>query len=139
MGLVVLLSVASVCISEASEVAIGGYSPVAYFTEGRALLGDVEFSVSHGGKTYFMRNAAEAERFRADPDRYVPRYNVCPYSLAHGKQLPIDPTNFRIVGGYLLLFHKSEMADGLAAFKASGLTDDELIERADKAFTLLRF
>ena len=123
----------------ASEPSIGGYSPVAYFTEGEALLGSEQYSVSHEGKTYYLRNADEVEIFSASPDKYVPRYELCPYSLAHGKKLPLDPTNFQVVGGHLLLFHLSEEADGLAAFKSSGLSDQELLDRADKQFTLIRF
>lgn len=53
--------------------------------------------------------------------------------------LPLKPLNFKIVGGYLLLFHKSETKDGLAGWEKSGLSHEELLERADKSFKLLGF
>ncbi len=134
-----LLSLTASVSAHAADVAIGGYSPVAYFTEGEALPGSEAHSVTHAGKTYHLRNAEEVALFNENPDQYVPRYEICPYSLAHGDKLPLDPTNFQIVGGYLLLFHKSEEADGLAAFRSSGLSEQELLDRADKQFTLLRF
>lgn len=56
-----------------------------------------------------------------------------------GMTLPLKPLNFKIVGGYLLLFHKSETKDGLAGWEKSGLSHEELLERADKSFKLLGF
>ena len=134
-----ILICAITATAHATDAAIGGYSPVAYFTEGQALKGLEEFSVVHKGKHYFLRNTTEVELFKSSPDKFVPRYELCPYSLALGQTLPIDPTNFQIIGGHLLLFHKSENMDGLASFQSSELSDEELLERADKQFTLLRF
>lgn len=123
----------------ADNYAIDGYSPVAYFTEGEAMKGDPSHSALHEGKTYLFRNNEELEAFTDNPEKYTPRYDLCPYSLTTGSTLPIDPTNFKIVGGYLLLFHQSEQMDGLVSFEASGLTEQELLERADKQFKLLTF
>ena len=119
--------------------AIDGYSPVSYFTVGTPEKGSEQFSVEYGGKTYFLTNAEQVDLFKQNPDKYRPRYETCPYSLTLGQQKPLDPTNFQILGGYLLLFHKSDMMDGLAAFKESGLSEAQLIERADKQYVLLRF
>ena len=126
-------------VSAESTPAIGGYSPVSYFTAGQPEVGSAEFAVEHDGNTYYLTSAEQVELFAQNPDKYRPRYEACPYSLTLGERKPLDPTNFQIVGGYLLLFHRSDMMDGLAAFKDSGLTDQELIERADKEYVLLRF
>ena len=125
--------------AESPPVAISGYSVISYFTVGQAERGSEEFSVVHEGKRYLFTNEEQQARFEADPERYRPRYELCPYSLALGHKLPLDPTNFQIVGGYLLLFHKSDEVDGLAEFKSSGLSEEELLQRADKSYTLLRF
>lgn len=119
--------------------AIEGYSPVSYFTKQRAEKGREEFSVTHRDRTYWLTSQDQVELFRKDPDRYRPRYDVCPYSLSLGKRLPLDPANFKIVAGSLLLFHKSDQGDGLKAFESSGLSDQELIRRADAAYVLLEF
>lgn len=117
---------------------LGGYSPVSYFTENRAELGQPEFAVSHEGRVYYLTSAAQVDVFNANPDRYQPRFNLCSFSLISGQKMAIDPTNFKVVGDTLLLFHQSEGMDGLAAWNDAGLTDKELIQRADKQFVLLR-
>lgn len=117
---------------------IGGYSPVSYFTEQRAEVGNPEFAVSHQGRVYYLTSQQQVEVFKANPDRYRPRYNLCPFSLVSGRKMAIDPTRFKVIGDSLLLFHRSERMDGLAAWEGSSLTDQELLERADKQFVLLR-
>ena len=136
--LILMILVSAPVLAEPAP-AIGGYSPVSYFTEGKPEQGSAEFAVTHEGKTYHLTNAAQVSLFNQNPDKYRPRYETCPFSLTLGQQKPLDPTNFQILGGYLLLFHKSDMMDGLAAFKESGLTEEELIQRADKEYVLLRF
>lgn len=118
---------------------INGYSPVSYFTKNIAEKGDPKFQVSHDGKLYHLTSAEQVEIFNQNPDKYRPRYDVCPYSLSLGKKVPLDPTNFKVVTGTLLLFHKSEHVDGKQLWNDSGLSDQELIERADKQFLLLEF
>lgn len=122
-----------------SAPSIGGYSPVAYFTENQALKGDPGYTATHEDRLYYFRNAEELAMFNADPEKYVPRFPVCAYSLTLGKRMPIDPTNFQVVEDHLLLFHRSEELDGLALFEESELTDAELLERADREFRLLEF
>ena len=120
--------------------AIGGYSPVSYFTQNRAEKGRAEFAVSHQGVTYFLTSLAQVELFKRDPDKYQPQHDLCPYSLALGKQLPLDPTNFKIVGDSLLLFHVSDTAaDDLADRNSSKLDEQELLQRADSIFEIIRF
>lgn len=122
-----------------TEPAIEGYSPVSYFTEQRAEKGRAEFSVDHAGRTYWLTSQEQVDIFNANPEKYRPRYDACPYSLALGKRTPLDPTNFKIVAGSLLLFHRSAENDGLRAFEASGLSEEELIRRADASYVLLKF
>ena len=120
-------------------LAIDGYSPVSYFTKGVAEQGSADHAVQTAdGMTYYLASAEQAALFRANPEKYRPRYRYCPFGLVYGKKLPLDPTNFRIVAGHLLLFHRSaEQGDGLAAWKNEQLTDSELLQRADGAYRLL--
>lgn len=140
-ALLVSLTSAALAIGNDQEppIALEGYSVVSYFTAGRPEQGSPLHAVDHDGRRYLFTDEAQQARFEADPDRYLPRYEICPFSLTMGQRLPLDPQNFRIVGGYLLLFHKSEEMDGLVKFDESGLTDEELIERADRSLTLLTF
>jgi len=128
-------------VSSAANAAasIDGYSPVAYFTEGQAVMGDPAYASEYDGQTYYFQNAEEVEIFNAEPETYAPRFSTCAYSLTLGRTMPIDPTNFKIVGGHLLLFHRSDSVDALALFEGSKLTEEELLERADKEYQLLEF
>ena len=119
--------------------AIGGYSPVSYFTEGEPQLGSIEYSVEHDGQLYYLTSTEQVILFKADPDKYRPRHRACPYSLAHGMVLPLDPTNFKIVGGSLLLFHRSEEKDALFEWNNSELSEAELLRRADANLFLVEF
>lgn len=126
--------------ASADEVAIEGYSPVSYFTEGRAEKGKPEFRVEYNGRLYYLTSEQQVEIFYAEPEKYQPKHDICPYSLTLGKTLPIDPTNFKVVGDILLLFHKSvESGDGLAKWNAAGATDEEQLLRANNQLLLLRF
>jgi YHS domain-containing protein len=118
---------------------IGGYSPVSYFTKGIAEQGQVEFAVMYDGSTYLLASAEQVSLFNDNPTKYHPKYSICPYSLTLGMKLPLDPTNFKIVGDSLLMFHLSDDVDGLQEWNESSKTDAELIELADYNYTLLKF
>ena len=140
-GLILILGViVTTQINATQAPSIEGYSPVSYFTVNRAEKGNPKFSVTHKDKLYYLTSAEQVEIFKADPDKYRPRHNVCSYSLAYGKILPLDPTNFKIIANTtLLLFHRSKEFDGLKQWNNSGLTDQELLERANKKYLLFEF
>ncbi len=125
--------------AEKSLVAIGGYSPVSYFTEGEAQQGYPEFAVKHDGQVYFLTSAKQVAAFNENPDKYRPRHRACPYSLAYGMVLPLDPTNFKVIGDTLLLFHRSEEKDALLEWNSSPLSEEELLRRADANVFLIEF
>lgn len=121
------------------EVFIGGYSPVSYFTEGKAEQGSKEFAVAHDDRVYYLTSKEQVVLFNANPGRFKPRYEVCPFSLTTGMRRALDPTNFKVIGDTLLLFHKSPGIDGLEGWHTSPLSDQELLDRADNQLVLLRF
>lgn len=135
----VLVLTLSAPLLHADPASIQGYSPVAYFTENKPVKGSPDYASEHDGRTYYFQNAEEVAIFEADPAKYAPRFQICAYSLSTGAKREIDPTNFKVVGGSLLLFHRSDNADGLFAFENSGLSDEQLIERADAQYKLLEF
>lgn len=126
----------------AEEPFLGGYSPVSYFTEGKAEVGSKEFAVTgDDGRLYYLTSQVQVDLFKDNPGKYRPRYDICPYSLVHtGGKLPLDPTNFKVIGGQLLIFHQSkEFGDGLAGWESSELSDEELLKLADGQYRLLTF
>ncbi len=70
---------------------------------------------------------------------FAPYNRSCPYSLAFGKILPLDPTNFKIVGDNLLLFHLSDDENGLQLWNDSKISEDQLMRRANASLFRLRF
>lgn len=85
-------------------VAIHGYDPVAYFTEGRAVAGSEQNAAQHQGATYRFATAANREAFLAEPAKYLPAYGgFCAYAVSKGAVADIDPEAFTIHAGKLYL------------------------------------
>ena len=97
-----------------SGVALEGYCPVAYFKADKPLLGSEAHASTHKGVTYHFVSADAKALFDADPDVYVPAYGGwCATGMAMGDKFPVDPTNFKIVDGQLLLFLRNPNVDAL--------------------------
>lgn len=93
-----------------SRVAVGGYDPVAYFTDGRPVRGASEHSLTYQGYEYRFASAAHLAAFRADPARYLPRYGgYCAWAAAQGRTASGDPRYWRIVDGRLYLNYNAEI------------------------------
>jgi YHS domain-containing protein len=86
------------------DLAIDGYDPVAYFTEGRAVEGDEAFEATYEGATWRFSSAANRDAFAADPMKYAPQYGgYCAYAVSEGYTASIDPDAWSIVDGKLYL------------------------------------
>jgi YHS domain-containing protein len=89
---------------DARGVAIHGHDPVAYFVEGKPVMGKAEHSATVGTATYWFASEANLQLFKADPSKYEPQYGgYCAYGVAQGYKPDIDPTAFRVVDGKLYL------------------------------------
>lgn len=75
-----------------SGVAIRGYDPVAYFTQAKAVEGEAAITHTWQGATWRFANAANRDRFAADPERYAPQYGgYCAYAASKNYIAPTDP------------------------------------------------
>jgi YHS domain-containing protein len=89
---------------EGNPLALRGYDPVAYFTDGEAREGSSDHVAVVDGAAYFFASAEHKETFEVDPDRYLPAYGgFCAYAVARGKKYDSDPKAFKIVEGRLFL------------------------------------
>lgn len=85
-----------------APLAIHGYDPVAYFTEGQARVGKAAFTATHGGAAYRFVSAANKAEFEKSPGRYVPQYGgYCAFGVSVGAKFDGDPTLWRIVSNKL--------------------------------------
>lgn len=114
----------------ASGLALDGYSPVSYFTVGRAEKGDPRFQIEHEGVIYHFTSAEQLEQFKQDPARYTPAYGGwCAFGMAVQDKFPVDPTRFKIVNGRLMLFLNNAQVDALSLWEKGA--ESELMRKAD--------
>jgi hypothetical protein len=85
-------------------LAIEGYDPVAYFTDGKPVAGRPGLEHAWQGATWRFASAEHRDLFAADPGKYAPQYGgYCAYAVAKGKTATIDPEAWSIVDGKLYL------------------------------------
>lgn len=93
------------------NVAIQGYDPVAYFTEGKAMKGRNEHSHRWLGAVWRFSSKKHRNLFAASPQTYAPQYGGhCATGLAihGGLTRDIDPEAWTIVDGKLYLNYSKE-------------------------------
>lgn len=91
-------------------VAINGYDPVSYFTDGKPVPGQAGITAEWKGATFRFASQAHRATFVADPGQYAPQYGgFCAYGLARGYKATTEPQAFTIVGGKLFLNYDDEV------------------------------
>lgn len=102
-------SVSSVNVSK-DGLAIKGYDPVAYFIDKKPMEGKPDFSYVWQGARWRFASAENRDLFRADPERYAPRYGgYCAYAVSQGKTADIDPQAWTVLEGRLYLNLNSDV------------------------------
>jgi len=90
--------------------AVGGYDPVAYFTEGKPVEG--KSAITHQWKGVTWRFASEKNRdlFKAKPEAYAPQYGgYCAWAVSQGYTAKGDPNHWKIVDGKLFLNYNAKV------------------------------
>ncbi|BBK32429.1 YHS domain-containing protein [Stella humosa] len=96
---------------DATRLAIRGYDPVAYFTQGAPTPGRADITADHAGATYRFASAGNRDAFRTDPARYLPAYGgFCAMGTALGRKVDGDPQQWRIVDDRLYLNYDANVA-----------------------------
>lgn len=91
--------------SAPERLALKGYDPVAYFTEGKPIAGLPEFEVVWDGQRYRFATARHRDMFKADPEKYAPQFGgACAMNMANGVRRESDPSNWVISNGRLYVF-----------------------------------
>ena len=96
-------------INEVNGVAIKGYDPVAYFTDGKPVQGKAEYNSHYKDGTFRFASAEHKKLFDSNPDKYAPQYGgFCAYGTATGHKADVDPAAFSVVDDKLYLnYNKS--------------------------------
>lgn len=88
--------------TDQNDVILAGHDAVAYHTEGKAVAGKAQYTVSHNNAIYRFSSAANRDKFRANPEKYAPAYGgYCAYGLSLGKKFSVDGKAFEVVNGIL--------------------------------------
>jgi hypothetical protein len=117
------------------RLAIQGYDPVSYTMPSGPQKGDAKLTAEHRGAIYRFVSAAHRDQFAASPDKYAPAFGGwCATAMADGRKVEIDPKNFKIVNGRLMLFYRSFFANALKDWNAD---EAKLLPKADAAWSKL--
>ena len=110
-----------------SGLAIGGYDPVAFFTDGKPMAGSADFELHYGGAIWRFCNVGNREAFAARPDIYMPQFGgYDPTGVARGVAVSGNPNFWLISGQHLFLFYDHA---GLEKFTAG---TDRVIAEAER-------
>jgi hypothetical protein len=103
--------------TDGDHVAIQGYDPVAYFTDGKAIKGSSSYEYAWEDARWRFASAAHRQMFAADPDRYAPQFGgFCAGALTAGMLVPANPQTWAIVNGKLYMWAGGP--DDIRAWKA---------------------
>ncbi len=98
-----------------SGLAIGGYDPVAYFTDAAAAQGRPEYELGLAGVVWRFRNEGNRAAFAANPDVFMPRFGgYDPLSVTRGNSAPGHGELWALVDNRLYLFFSAATRDAFA-------------------------
>ncbi|GEC15122.1 YHS domain-containing protein [Nitrobacter winogradskyi] len=113
-----------IVVDRYTGLAIGGFDPVAFFTDARPVRGVSEFEVSHDGVIWRFSNPNNRAFFLADPDVYSPRFGgYDPVDIARGVTRAGTARLWLIVGERLYLFGHEDTRAAFAADPARYLRE----------------
>src|SRR4051812_43021787 len=91
-----------------TRLAISGYDPVAYFTDGKPVAGLTQFEYMWHDARWRFASLAHHDLFVRDPNHYAPQYDgYCAMGLAmeKGHKDTVNPQAWAIVDGKLYVMH----------------------------------
>ena len=115
------------------RLALSGYDPVSYFTEGHPEKGSAEYSAAFDDATYWFKTPEHRATFVADPDHYAPQFQgLCTVGMSRGAKYEADPEAWVIADGKLYVFGLKTLVPGFLTQTAS------TVERATENWAKLR-
>jgi YHS domain-containing protein len=74
IGMVSCSSAGSLVNMDSDGIALKGYDTVAYFTEGKPVKGNKQFSHDWKGAKWLFANKQHLDLFASSPEKYAPQY-----------------------------------------------------------------
>jgi YHS domain-containing protein len=90
-----------------NKLANKGYDMVNYFAANTSERGNIDFSTTYEGATYYFLSAENLKTFKENPQKYLPQFGgFCSFGVGKmNTKVPVDPETFRIDDGKLYLFY----------------------------------
>jgi hypothetical protein len=105
-----------VVVDRHTGLALGGFDPVAYFTDAQPLVGQPGFEAAGAGAIWRFRNEGNRAFFLAHPEIYSPQFGgYDPTEVARGVAIAGSPRLWLVAGQRLFLFGRAESRDAFAA------------------------
>jgi YHS domain-containing protein len=99
-----------------NNVILKGYDPVAYFKQGKAVMGNPSITSTYNGATYLFASAEDKAEFDKRPAKFEPQYGgYCAYSMSKGERHDIDPKAFHVYKGKLYVCQTPEQMKKFSA------------------------
>lgn len=88
--------------TDENGIILAGHDAVAYFTQGKPVLGKATITAVHNDAIYRFSSEENRDMFVSNPDKYAPAYGgFCAYGATFGKKFEINGKAFEIVDGVL--------------------------------------
>lgn len=124
---------ASISFAQKGEIfvtdkgAINGYDAVAYFTEGKPVIGLEKLAYEWRGETWHFASEKNLDLFKEAPEKYAPQYGgYCAFGMSRGYKAKTDPAAWTVVDGKLYLNYNTDVKSDWVK------NQKEFIEKADK-------
>jgi YHS domain-containing protein len=122
LGLPVFAQTKTLLNLDDSGVAIQGYDPVAFFTDGKPVKGDPKILAKRDGAIYYFASKEHRDLFVKEPAKYEPVFGgYCAYGVSRDKLVEIDVNAFQIVDSKLLLQYSTGVREKFNADQAGNL------------------
>lgn len=93
-----------------ADIAILGYDPVAYFTDGKPVKGNPAYTHEWQAAKWRFASQSHLDLFKADPEKYAPQYGgYCAYGVSQDSLVGIEPDKFTILDGKLYLNYDADV------------------------------
>lgn len=114
-------------------LALHGYDPVAYFTDGKPVIGLAKYTVGHEGASYYLASEDHQKMFKANPAKYAPQYGgYCAYGVSVGKKFDGSPHYWTLRNDKLYLNLNADIANKISE------DVDGYIKKAEKNWLVIK-
>jgi hypothetical protein len=94
------------------RIVLKGHDPVAYFTDGKPVMGDPRHAYDFDEARYHFASAEHRDMFAADPEKYAPQFGgYCTGSMSRNVRNEGDPQAWVIRDGRLYVFGATRFKD----------------------------